>query len=72
MNTKEFILYDLLTDFAGWTATEAMAEVEAIYTCTCCDECCYACSVRDCPHHAIEHYWNDGCPMCMHDWMDTD
>ncbi len=28
---------------------------------------CAACSVRDCPHGAVEHYWHDGCPSCTYE-----
>ena len=31
----------------------------------CKIEECEICSIRDCPHGVIEHYFHDGCPVCF-------
>lgn len=35
-----------------------------VHTCFCRSEGCISCSVRDCPHHDVDHYHHDGCASC--------
>ena len=39
--------------------------VDHVPTNECPDSECPLCAIRDCPHQCLEHYWHDGCPMCV-------
>lgn len=50
----------------GWLGKEWMTPFECCTGdwSTCEIDECYVCSVRDCPHHEMLHYFHDGCPAC--------